>query len=205
VRCGRDTRLHLCTETARQRLVFYRPARPPSATISASSRASTGHPRCTHHQRELHRTARSVDRSCRKWRREISPTFIPRMPTSSRLPQPTDDKLFQGANRGTHIALAAHGAAAGTGGGLPSRPRATAFVAAEVSGVAAVPLGCASQSSLRWGCARRSSPRRAILGRKGIDPDSGRSGRSLPGDFVTEGCAGGHSGRDGRHHRPVTA
>ena len=24
-------------------------------------------------------------------------------------PQPTDDKLFQGANRGTHITLAAHG------------------------------------------------------------------------------------------------
>jgi hypothetical protein len=34
---------------------------------------------------------------------------IPRMPISSRLPQPTDDKLFQGANRGTHIALAAPG------------------------------------------------------------------------------------------------
>lgn len=40
--------------------------------------------------------------------RNLAPS-IPRMPTSSRLPQPTDDKLFQGANRGTHITLAAHG------------------------------------------------------------------------------------------------
>jgi hypothetical protein len=63
VRCGRDTRLLLCGGTARQRLVFHPPARPPAATISASSRASTGHPRCTHHQRELHRTARSVGRT----------------------------------------------------------------------------------------------------------------------------------------------
>ena len=40
--------------------------------------------------------------------RNLAPS-IPRVPTSSRLPQPTDDKLFQGANRGTHITLAVHG------------------------------------------------------------------------------------------------
>jgi hypothetical protein len=113
----------------------------PAATISASSRASTGHPRCTHHQRELHRTARSVDRTEKGASAPAGVALIGAARNGGAKSRPLYPAPVCRRHRGYRNRLRRQAvpgcqppnphcarrprrglAAAGTGGGLPNRP-----------------------------------------------------------------------------------
>jgi hypothetical protein len=84
------TRGCVCVEKPRARGSYSPGRRTPATTISASSRASTGHrgariinvsftgPRdpSSNGERRKRASRSSSDRSCRKWRREISPSLF---------------------------------------------------------------------------------------------------------------------------------
>jgi Subtilase family len=116
---------------------------PAATTFSIIQSIDRGtRPRRTHHQHELHRTARSVDRTENDASAPAGVVLIAAAGNGGAKSRPlypaayaevisvtatdADDKLFQGANRGTHITLATPRrgpAAAGTGRGLPSSNR----------------------------------------------------------------------------------
>src|SRR5262249_47323129 len=118
-----------------------------------------------------------------------------------------DDRLFQGANRGSHIAVAAPGVDL-----LLPAPQAgyqvttgTSFAAAEVSGIAALLLE--RKPDLGYDGVRGALTATARdLGPKGYRPPiRGRPGRRLPGHLVARAGDGRDDGQSCSGVEPVMA